>query len=47
MISIGVYIMGYFYSLMEAYEIIVNNEEYTDKFTFGILRKLREKGKSI
>lgn len=43
MISIGAYPFIYFYSMMDAYELIVKNEEYANKLSFKISKKLREK----
>lgn len=43
MIAIGVYIFAYFASMMDAYELIVRNEEHINKLSFKLLKKLREK----
>ncbi|MDZ5255196.1 helix-turn-helix transcriptional regulator [Clostridium sp. LIBA-8841] len=43
MISIGAYMVAYFASMMEAYELIVKNDEYVNKFSFKVLKKMREK----
>lgn len=47
MISIGAYPFIYFYSIMDSYELIVKNEEYTNKLSFKILKKFREKKSMI
>ncbi|CEP80481.1 helix-turn-helix transcriptional regulator [Paraclostridium sordellii] len=47
MISIGAYPFVYFYSMMDSYELIVKNEEYTNKLSFKILKKFRDKKSMI
>ncbi|MFQ9311111.1 MAG: helix-turn-helix domain-containing protein [Paraclostridium sordellii] len=47
MISIGAYPFIYFYSIMDSYELIVKNEEYTNKLSFKILKKFRDKKSMI
>ncbi|WP_257459038.1 hypothetical protein [Paraclostridium sordellii] len=47
MILIGAYPFIYFYSIMDSYELIVKNEEYTNKLSFKILKKFREKKSMI
>ena len=47
MILIGAYPFIYFYSIIDSYELIVKNEEYTNKLSFKILKKFREKKSMI
>ncbi|EPZ57332.1 hypothetical protein H477_2410 [[Clostridium] sordellii ATCC 9714] len=47
MILIGAYPFIYFYSIMDSYELIVKNEEYTNKLSFKILKKFRDKKSMI
>ncbi|MGL5480066.1 MAG: helix-turn-helix domain-containing protein [Clostridium sp.] len=43
LLSVGAYIFIRALSIMEAYELLVKNDEYTNKITFKITGKLREK----
>lgn len=46
-LSIGIFMLGYFSTMIESYEIIVKNEEYVEKFSFKIMKRIREKNRSI
>lgn len=42
-ISLGVFITGYFTSIIEAYEILIENDAYINKFGFKFTKKIRKK----
>lgn len=42
-VSMGIFISGYFTSIIEAYEILIKNEEYTNKLSFKLERKIEKK----
>lgn len=46
-VSIGIFIVGYFSSIIEAYEILIKNEEYTNKLSFKIEKKIQNKIKNM
>ncbi|MEG0295909.1 MAG: helix-turn-helix transcriptional regulator [Clostridium sp.] len=43
LIVIGIGILVYFTSILEAYELLVKNEEYTNKLSFKLLKRIRKK----
>lgn len=42
-IGLGVFILGYFASMLEAYELLVKNDEYINTLSQKLLRKFRQK----
>ncbi|WP_438647706.1 helix-turn-helix domain-containing protein [Romboutsia sp.] len=47
LISIGIFISGYFGSIIEAYELLVKNEEYTSKLSFKFIMRIKDKINNI
>ena len=47
LVSIGIFISGYFGSIIEAHEILIKNREYTNKLSFKLERKIEDKVNNI
>lgn len=47
LISIGIFISGYFTSIIEAYELLIKNEKYINKLSFKLKRKIQNEINSI
>ncbi|RDY25775.1 XRE family transcriptional regulator [Romboutsia weinsteinii] len=43
LVSIGIFISGYFTSIIESYELLIKNEKYTNKLSFKLERKIQDK----
>ncbi|WP_042277436.1 helix-turn-helix domain-containing protein [[Clostridium] dakarense] len=43
LISVGVCISGYFMSIIEAYRILIKNQDYINKASFKLMKKIKEK----
>lgn len=43
LILVGIFLLGYFSSILEAYETLVKNDEYVNKISFKLMKKFQKK----